>query len=152
MRVQPIFEEKCVLCHNSGKFKGKLRLDSYEHVMRGGKDGLVVAPGQPGKKRTLSSCNPPAGKQGLHAGRRKASVDRGRNENHRSWIAAGATIRIADSAIQGLPSTEEKPPAPPLTPDYRPQVKTIAALETSLGVSLDPSFAESDRRADPSHG
>src|SRR5579863_7033771 len=49
MRVQPIFEEKCVLCHNAGKFKGKLRLDSYEHVMRGGKDGLVIHPGEPGK-------------------------------------------------------------------------------------------------------
>jgi hypothetical protein len=48
-RVQPIFDQKCVLCHNAEKFKGKLRLDSYEHVMLGGKDGPVISPREPSK-------------------------------------------------------------------------------------------------------
>src|SRR5258707_6295123 len=44
-RVAPIFENKCSSCHNAQKRKGKLQLDSFENVMRGGKDGVVVKPG-----------------------------------------------------------------------------------------------------------
>src|SRR5262249_20282160 len=46
-RVQPIFEDKCTLCHGPEKKKGKLRLDSFENVMKGGKDGLVIKAGDP---------------------------------------------------------------------------------------------------------
>ncbi len=46
-RVAPIFDDKCVQCHGPQKRKGKLRLDTFENVMRGGKDGLVVKPGDP---------------------------------------------------------------------------------------------------------
>src|SRR5205814_6472261 len=47
-RVAPIFDQKCTGCHNPEKKKGKLRLDTFENVMRGGKDGIVVKPGDPG--------------------------------------------------------------------------------------------------------
>jgi len=46
-RVAPILEDKCVQCHGPQKHKGKLRLDSFENIMQGGKDGLVVKPGEP---------------------------------------------------------------------------------------------------------
>jgi uncharacterized membrane protein len=36
-RVAPIFENKCSSCHNAEKRKGKLRLDTFENVMRGGR-------------------------------------------------------------------------------------------------------------------
>jgi hypothetical protein len=44
-RVHPIFVDRCLLCHSSEKHKGGLRLDSYQNVMRGGKDGKVIQPG-----------------------------------------------------------------------------------------------------------
>ena len=138
MRVQPIFEEKCVLCHNAGKFKGKLRLDSYEHVMRGGKDGLVIHPGDPGKSELFRRVTLPPENKDFMPAEGKPPLTPAESKIIEAWIAAGATIRIADSEIQGLPSTGEKPPSPPLTADYRPQLKTIAALETSLGIRLVP--------------
>jgi hypothetical protein len=139
MRVQPIFEDKCVICHNAGKFKGKLRLDSYEHVMRGGKDGPVIHAGEPTKSElfrrvTLQSENkdfmPAEGKPALSAAETKI-IER--------WIAAGATPHIAEAAIQGLPPLpEENAVSAPLTANYRPQAKVIAALEASLGIRLVP--------------
>jgi hypothetical protein len=41
--------QKCVLCHNAEKFKGKLRLDGYQQVMLGGKNGPVISPREPTK-------------------------------------------------------------------------------------------------------
>jgi len=43
--IQPIFDAKCVSCHGTSKAKARLRLDSYDRLMRGGQDGAVVKPG-----------------------------------------------------------------------------------------------------------
>jgi hypothetical protein len=40
--VKPILEAKCVTCHGPGKKKGKLRLDSKEAMLAGGKSGNAV--------------------------------------------------------------------------------------------------------------
>lgn len=37
--IQPLFERKCVSCHNETKAKGRLILTSIDHVMKGGKNG-----------------------------------------------------------------------------------------------------------------
>ena len=138
-RVQPIFDDKCVTCHNAGKFKGKLRLDGYDYVMRGGKDGQVIHPGEASKSElfrrvTLMPDNkdfmPAAGKPALTP----ADI-----AILQVWISAGATVEIADAAASSLPASPgETPAAAPLTADYRPKSQVILELETSLGVRLVP--------------
>ena len=44
-RIQPIFATQCLPCHSREKRKGGLRLDSYSALIRGGKDGVVLKPG-----------------------------------------------------------------------------------------------------------
>jgi uncharacterized membrane protein len=39
--VQPIFEAKCMSCHNSEKAKGELILETKELILKGGKDGKL---------------------------------------------------------------------------------------------------------------
>ena len=139
MRVQPIFEDKCVLCHNAGKFKGKLRLDSYENVMHGGKDGLVIRPGEPGKSELFRRVTLPSDSKDFMPAEGKPALSAQEVKTIELWIAAGATTQIADAGIQGLPpSPGENAVAAPLTADYRPQLKTIAELEASLSVRLVP--------------
>ena len=43
--VQPIFENRCYTCHNKSKKKGGLRLDEPSLILKGGKDGKVIVPG-----------------------------------------------------------------------------------------------------------
>jgi mono/diheme cytochrome c family protein len=43
--VKPIMANTCVSCHGEIKQKKKLRLDSLAAIMKGGKDGAVVVPG-----------------------------------------------------------------------------------------------------------
>ncbi|HTD39106.1 MAG TPA: c-type cytochrome domain-containing protein, partial [Mucilaginibacter sp.] len=45
--VQPIFESKCIGCHNPDKLKGGLMLIDEKSVLKGGKSGKLFVPGQP---------------------------------------------------------------------------------------------------------
>jgi uncharacterized membrane protein len=40
--IQPILNQKCVSCHNDKKTKGRLKMNNYNAIMKGGKNGLVV--------------------------------------------------------------------------------------------------------------
>jgi len=45
--IQPILQTKCYGCHSAKKQKGGLRLDKFELIMKGGKDGKIIVPGNP---------------------------------------------------------------------------------------------------------
>lgn len=44
--IQPIFDEKCVECHKDGKVEGKLRMDCFEELAKGGDIGEEWVPGK----------------------------------------------------------------------------------------------------------
>jgi len=136
-RVAPIFDQKCTGCHNAEKRKGKLRLDSFENVMRGGKDGIVIKPGDLSHSELFRRINlspeekdfmPTDGKPPLTASEIKVIE---------LWIASGATNTLPELEVRGAPPAP-KPAAPalPFAKDYRPQLKTISSLEQELGVRL----------------
>lgn len=43
--VQPILNLRCVECHKEEKSKGKLRLDTFDLIVKGGKEGSSIDPG-----------------------------------------------------------------------------------------------------------
>lgn len=43
--VQPILNKRCVECHKEGKSKGRLRMDTFEMLVKGGKEGAAIEPG-----------------------------------------------------------------------------------------------------------
>lgn len=43
--IHPIFVQKCISCHGEEKQKGRLRMDSYEALVEGGKEGSALTPG-----------------------------------------------------------------------------------------------------------
>ena len=51
--IQPLFKASCLRCHGEDRPKGELRLDSLEAVLKGGKDGKVVVPGDSKKSLLL---------------------------------------------------------------------------------------------------
>jgi len=107
-RVHPIFASRCVNCHGPDKHKANLRLDSYQGVMRGGKDGPVVqagnAPGSDLFRRITLPANHddfmPKGKKPL------SSVEAKLVE---LWIVAGASDTLAKDAIKDAPADSGTP-------------------------------------------
>ena len=51
--IQPIFDQKCVSCHGDEKQKGKFRMDSYETLLAGGKEGEGFEPGNAEKSNII---------------------------------------------------------------------------------------------------
>lgn len=47
--IRPIFKESCLSCHKPDKKKGKLDMSTYADLMKGGKQGPPVKPGDPSK-------------------------------------------------------------------------------------------------------
>ena len=68
--IYPVFEEKCIACHNKKDAYGGLNMSKYENIIKGGNSGLGIQKGNPYKsliyKRVSMSQNeanfmPPAG-------------------------------------------------------------------------------------------
>ena len=51
--VAPILERRCVQCHKESKSKGKFRMDTYELLVKGGKEGPGLEPGNSAESRIL---------------------------------------------------------------------------------------------------
>jgi mono/diheme cytochrome c family protein len=48
-RVKPILDENCARCHGGLNRRGGLNLDTRESMLKGGRDGVVLVPGDPAK-------------------------------------------------------------------------------------------------------
>jgi mono/diheme cytochrome c family protein len=169
-RVEPIFAKNCYSCHGPNKQRGKLRLDSYKAILRGGKHGAVIKAGNAAGSELFHRINlpqtddnamPPSGKQRLTPDDIKTIE---------AWIKAGASEASPLNAVQGAPTNVAAAPKEIELPEYDPSIadKTrsshaadVAALQkrypdllqyesrTSAMLSLNASlagaqFADSD--------
>jgi hypothetical protein len=78
----------CTVCHAGAAPRDGLRLDSYEHVMKGGKDGPVVVAGSPAKSDLVLRVKGAKEPRMPMAGPPWLSDDE--VKTFENWIAAGA--------------------------------------------------------------
>lgn len=58
--VAPILERRCIQCHKESKAKGKFRMDTYELLVKGGKEGSGIEPGKSAESNILVRMALPA--------------------------------------------------------------------------------------------
>ena len=51
--VAPVFERRCVSCHKEEKSKGQFRMDTFELLVKGGKEGPGIEPGNAAKSNIV---------------------------------------------------------------------------------------------------
>jgi uncharacterized membrane protein len=104
VRVEPVFAAHCTSCHGPSKRKSRLRLDTYELLMRGGKGGPVIKPGNAQGSEVFHRVTlPPSDDKFMPAeGKRALSADEVKLVE--LWITAGASPTLAADAIQGAPT------------------------------------------------
>ncbi|MDP3068641.1 MAG: c-type cytochrome domain-containing protein [Opitutaceae bacterium] len=134
-----ILDRHCTVCHGAEKQKAKLRLDSFEAVLRGAESGTVVKPGDPKGSELLRRITlkpdddevmPSDGKPLLTADEIKVLE---------LWIAAGASATTTVAEFPTAPALRAAPVAQaPLAPDWRPRAAAIAAWEKATGLRLLP--------------
>ncbi|MGD7654571.1 MAG: c-type cytochrome domain-containing protein [Verrucomicrobiales bacterium] len=115
--VAPIFERRCVSCHNEDKAKGKLRMDGYEFLLKGGKEGACIEPGSAKDSNVMFRIDlpedddehmPPEGKPDLVAAEYlvlKWWLDRGASPDAKvSELAPAEEVLKAIEEVSKLPT------------------------------------------------
>ncbi|MGC4017289.1 MAG: hypothetical protein QM755_22655 [Luteolibacter sp.] len=88
--VAPILEKRCTTCHNADKSKGKLRLDTYELIVKGGKNGSSIEPGNFEKSHLTARILLPKDDEEHMPPEEKPQVEEHELAVLKWWIASGA--------------------------------------------------------------
>lgn len=138
-RVAPIFEKHCTGCHGAEKQKAGLRLDTFEHALRGAESGQMIKPGDAKGSELFRRITLPATDDEVMPSDGKPLLSADEIKIIELWIASGATATapLADFPTAPVPKLA-KPAHTPLAPDWRPRAREIAALEKTLGLKLVP--------------
>jgi uncharacterized membrane protein len=133
--IHPIFDAKCVACHGASKEQAGLRLDFYDLLMKGGKDGAVIAPRNPDHSLLLQRVTlSPSDRHFMPAeGRTPLTGDE--IAALRAWIIAGASP--TGSGIPGIATAADSADLL-LQPvgDYSDLMNEIRQMQSSEGAKL----------------
>ena len=103
-RIQPVFARNCVTCHGRSKHKANLRLDSYDAVMRGGKHGAVIKPGDPKSSDLFHRVTLPMADDDVMPPDNRRLLPARDVKLIELWISSGASGTQAEADIKGAPS------------------------------------------------
>jgi len=111
--VAPIIKEKCLSCHGEDNVSGRLRMDTYANMGKGGQNGPLLLPRNP--NRSLIMAKIMANDNQVRMPKRGAKLSDEEISVIGRWIAGGAefdgqemTAPIGDSMV------EKKEPKPPV--------------------------------------
>jgi uncharacterized membrane protein len=107
-RIQPVFAGHCVACHGPNKHKAKLRLDSYDAVMRGGSHGPVIKAGVPKESELFHRITLPQTDDDFMPENKRA-LAAGDVRLIELWISSGASGTQPVDAIKDVPSSATSP-------------------------------------------
>ena len=96
-KVRPIFQSNCFRCHAGMNRRGGLSMSTRKGMMKGGKDGMVVVAGDPGRSLLVQGIR--------HEGRAKPMPEKDSKLSDADiatverWIRAGAAMPV-DPSVQ----------------------------------------------------
>jgi uncharacterized membrane protein len=102
-RIQPIFSQHCVSCHGESKHKAKLRLDSYDAAMRGGKDGPVIKLGNPQASELFRRVTLPPTDDDFMPAQHKPPLSPNEIKRIERWISTGASGTQSAESVRDSP-------------------------------------------------
>ena len=146
--IRPLLADRCYQCHSTRaeKIKGGLLLDSRAGVLKGGKDGLVLVPGDPEKSKLVEAIryeNPDLQMPPKH------QLSREEVAAFEQWVKMGAP----DPRDQPLPASPATQPTPfdyarekqfwsfqPVKDVAVPDVKDATGLVSPVDYSLQANY------------
>ena len=138
--VQPIFESKCYTCHNKRKKKGGLRLDEPSFILKGGKDGEVIKPGNAAESDMIKRILLPRNDEDHMPPKEKPQLKDNEIEILHWWIGTGASFdkktkeleqpeKIKPILLALQKEVKKTPPDLPQTPVDKADEKAIQKLK-----------------------
>jgi mono/diheme cytochrome c family protein len=135
--IDPVFAARCVSCHGASKREGGLRLDSYDRLMRGGRNGAVIAPGRPDRSLLLGRVTLPTNDKHFMPAEGRPPLKPEEIAWLRAWIQQGASPAVTALAGISLPQARSEIPPEPVG-DYGSLMPEIRAMQAAQGAKLVP--------------
>jgi mono/diheme cytochrome c family protein len=136
-QIHPVFDANCVGCHGASKTEGGLRLDSYEMLMKGGKDGPVLLPRRAENSLLIQRVTLPVNNQHFMPAEGRPPLKPDQIASIRAWIEQGASPDANTVAGVSMPPEAKEPPIQPVG-DYSKLMDEIRQMENSQGAKLLP--------------
>ena len=115
--VAPIIQKNCLACHSSAAKMGGFVMESYDLLMKGGKDGAVIVPGKSEQSRLIQMLEGKVQPRMPFGGDPLSAAD---IAALKAWIDAGAKGPAAGEAAQTL--------APLAIPDIKPKAPVVSPV------------------------
>jgi uncharacterized membrane protein len=133
--IHPILDAKCVACHGVSKEQAGLRLDLYDLLMKGGRDGAVISPQNADQSLLLQRVTLSPSDRHFMPAEGKTPLTTDEIAALRAWILAGASPTAA--SIPGISAVWENAD-PPLQPvgDYSYLMNEIRQMQRSESAKL----------------
>ena len=138
--IWPILEQNCNKCHGEEKQKGKLRLDTRDAALKGGKGGDTIVVGNPEKSELIRRVTLPKSDDDFMPSEGEP-LKKEQIELLKEWIKNGA-VWPEGAVTTKAPAKQEKK-GPVLPADFKPganEAKAIAKLAES-GIDVRPIAA-----------
>ena len=146
--VNPILQARCVGCHGEEKSKGKLRLDSFEAVMKGGSDAGSdnVKPGNAKDSESIMRIHLPLDDDDHMPPEDKDQLTKQEIQVLKFWVQSGAKkdmkvsqAKPAGAVAEAIKYVIAHPPKMPVKKDAKPKVDPkVAAARAKAAAEVIP--------------
>jgi uncharacterized membrane protein len=149
--LMPVFEAKCVSCHNDARSKGDYNMKSYDHLLKGGESGdSAIVPLNADSSELYVRIMLPEGHPDRMPPEGKAPLTTGEQVLLAQWIRMGAkkemgvkeitTDKLANASLEEvLPSLKRYRRVQELTRQRTAALKEeLARLAMELNVEIEP--------------
>jgi len=136
--VWPVLQQNCLKCHGPEKQKGKLRLDSHEAALKGGKNGPAFVASDAAKSEMVRRISLPKSDDDFMPAEGEP-LPKETIEKIRAWINEGAIWPATLAAKKDEPARPVIP-APELPTDFKPAGAESKAIEAfkKKGIDIRP--------------
>lgn len=134
-RIQPILDANCLACHGPSKSQGGLRLDSYEELIQGGKDGPVIVSRDFTHSLLLQRITLPVDNARVMPAEGRPLLKAEEIAALRAWVEAGASPQAETVAVVADSKQPEDTPPQPVG-DYSALTSELAVMRASQGPKL----------------
>ena len=146
--IQPIFDQKCVSCHNPKKTKGKLLLNDINGIMSGGVGGPIISTINPEQSEILKRINLARDEKKHMPPKVKIQLSIAEKKLIEQWIILGAPInkniselRLSTDLFTSFFPVDETG----IYPDPLLEVLDMEMIDSlkSLGLQVSPIYRNS---------
>ncbi len=99
--IAPILNQKCISCHGAEREKGKLRLDSKEFILKGGRSGDILNPGLSGDPLLIKLTHLPIEDEDRMPPNGKLQLTELEMSILRNWVNSGSNFDLSINALPG---------------------------------------------------